>query len=270
MPIGDAFSVIDKAAANIPSSPEAAFGSFMNAPWWPQVWFFVKTGVSIIAFVGVIMIVWKFWLQYKVRVSVKIKSGGNVIDVKDDMAKIVRDKQGKNKLQLFKLRRGTIPYTCPIPSSKYKFKKGKLDYYELTLDDNHQLHPIEITIRDRIKGMYNKRTKERIRGIDEENEKIMEGSLNPTEWEDADNKEEVLFMKPRPETRDAWARFEDKQLEEKFKKQSWITEHLPFLVITTLCVTVILTFFFLFQNIGTGLASLAASFRSIAQNCVGI
>ena len=260
-----AFVVVDNVAEGI----QGGFGSWTTSAWFPVVWFWLKVVMWIVGFSFGVLIWWKFWKQYKVRVGLRIKSGGGITEIKDDKAKIIVDEHGKTKLVLFATRKGGVAYNCPVPASKYKLKKGKLDYYDLQIDDNDQMHPVEIGFKARFKSLYNKTTKEEIKAKLEHNANLVAGKLTPFESEDI-AEEDQPFMKPRPQDRDSWVLDELKLKQERMQKKSWMQEYMPLIVITTLSVVVILTFYFLFQNIGTGMSSLASSFRSIAQNCAGI
>lgn len=262
-------NVLDNIGDKIGSFDPGNLGGIGASPLWQKSWLFIQgfAWFAIILFAALAF--WKYYLCYNIRVRVVTKSGGNILDIKDDVAKIVRDEQGKIKLELLKTRRGGIAYTCPVPNAKYKYKKGKKDYYDLWLDNNKQIHPIEIGIDQRIKALFNKDVKEEIKKVEAKHTIEMEGSLNPMEFKDIDDKDEV-YVKPRPEFRDAWARYEDKRLIEKFQKKTWLQEYMPLVVITTLSVTVILVFFFLFKSIGSGMTSLSSSFSAIARSCVSL
>jgi len=261
----EALGVIDNVAGGL----SGGFGSYTTAPWWPALWFWVKFAGWMIVFIFGALVWWKFFKQYNVRIGLRIKSGGGVTELKDDKAKIVTDEHGKRKLVLFKTRKGGHGYTCPVPPTIHKLKKGKLDYYDLLLDDNDQMHPVGISFKDRVKALYSKDVKERIVSISKENEKLVDGKLEYID-ERKPTEEASTYLQARPQDRDSWVLDELKLKQERTQKKSWMQEYMPLIVITTLSITVILTFFFLFQNIGTGMSSLANSFRSIAQNCVGI
>ena len=263
-----AFSVIENVAEGV-SGGVGGFGEYAAASWWPVAWFWLKIAFWIIFVVFAVLIWWKFFKQYKVRVGLRIRSGGGIVEIKDDKAKIIKDKKGRTKLVLFKTRKGTAAYTCPIPLAKYKLKKGKLDYYDLELDDNNQLQPIEVGIGAKIKAVYSKEQKELNKLRDQYNQGLVEGKLKPFR-EKPISEEEKPYMQVRPQDRDSWVLDDIKLEHEMMQKKTWVQEYLPLIVITTLSVTVILVFFFLFQNIGTGMSSLASSFSAIARSCTGL
>ena len=267
--MADMLNVLDNVGDKISNFDPTNLGGLSASPMWAKMWLFVQgfAWFAIVLFAALAF--WKYYLSYNIRVRVVTKRGGNILDIQNDIAKIVRDEQGKVKLELLKTRSGGLAYTCPVPNSKYKYRQGKLDYYDLWLDNNKQIHPIEIGISQRVRALFNKKEKEEVKKVESKHSIEMENSLNPIKFEDM-NKEDEVFVKPRPEFRDAWARYEDKKLIEKFQKKTWLQEYMPLVVITTLSVTVILVFFFLFKSIGSGLTSLSSSFSAIAHSCVSL
>ena len=210
--------------------PNNVFNIFSN-PIFTKILFFGKILFYFALAVFGVILIYKFWLQYKVKITIKSKVGGGGFEVKHDRAKVIIDSQNKTKLQLLKLRKGRKAITCPIPASIYKSKIGKNDHYELWLDDNYQLHPVENTL--------------------------------------ADSKGEVL-MRIRPQERDAWARMEDKNLADKYKKKDMFDKYLPAGILMIAMITAFLIWFFAAKNLGTGLSQLASQFAQVASNCVSI
>ena len=117
----------------------AAFDSGVLA----KVYFFLKVGFWIgVVFIGGAA-VYKFFLQYKVKLTIYKRVGTGSIEIINDMAKIETDEQNKTKLVLYKTKKGkNLRCTLPVPEAKYKGKKGKSDHYTLWLDDNMELHPV--------------------------------------------------------------------------------------------------------------------------------
>lgn len=134
----------------------------------------------------------------------------------------------QNKRKLILMKRiNKKQLTCPVPSSEFKQKFGKKDHYEVWLDDNFQLHPI---------------------------------SLPEVDFADAK-------LRVRPQERDAWARYEDKLLIEKFQKKEWLEKYLPAGILIVAMVTAFLIWFFASKELGTGLRDLATQFAQIASSC---
>ncbi len=115
------------------------FGVF-DGPIMGQLWFWGKVILTMAAVAFGLMLFWKFWMQYKIQITIWRKVGAGW-EAKSDRAKMIVDNQGKRKLQLIRLRNGKTPLTCPVPESQYLTKKGKKDHYVLFLDNNFQLHP---------------------------------------------------------------------------------------------------------------------------------
>ena len=268
--MADAFSVIENVASKIPSG-QFSFLSIQTAPWWPVVWFWVKLFAWMAIATFGIIIYYKFYMQYKVRVGVKIKVGKNILDVKTDKAKIVEDKQGKRKMVLWGLRKGKVAYTCPVPESKYRMKKGKQDYYELILDDNDYLHPIEVGFIEKVQAKFDKKIDDLVKVKELYNQKIVDTGkhLEPLKWVPP-TKEEEAFMKPAPQLMDAWYFYEKEERQKRLKEVSKLQEYLPMIIYSILGVTIILVTYFMFQSIGNGMSALAGQFAQIARSCTGL
>lgn len=201
--------------------------SFFDSGLISKVYFFGKVFFFAIGLAFAVLLFWKFYMQFNVRVTIKSRIGTGGLEVKEDMAKIVVDEQNKRKLQLFKSHKGKQPLTCPVPESRFKGKKGRLDHYEMWKDDNDQLHPID----------------------------------HPEVLEHGGR------LKIRPQERDAWARFEDKALLEKYRKQDLLTKWAPAAILMIAMITAFLIWFFAAKELGTGLSNLASQFAQIASSC---
>lgn len=265
--MANAFEMIEGVASKIPGG-QFNFLAIESAPWWPILWFWIKVFSWIVIVGFALLFYWKFFMQYKVRVGIKIKVGKNILDVKEDKAKIVEDDQGKRKLVLWKMRKGKVAYTCPVPESKFKFKKGKQDYYELILDDNDYLHPITIGFTERIKAKFDKQTEALIQVKELYNKTITEQGqhLQPIEWQNPSEKE-MAFMQPAPSLMDAWYFYEKEERQRRLKDKSKFQEYLPLIIYSMLSVTIILVTFFMFKNIGSGMSNLAGQFYNLARSC---
>ncbi len=212
-------------------SPDTITGSnILDSPAMVKAALFGKVAfyMGIILFSAALF--YKFYLQYKVRVTVFTKFGTGGMEIKRDMAKVTVDKQGKKKLQLFKMRHGKRALSLPVPEAKFRMKLKNRDYYFLWLDDNHQLHPIE--------------------------QPLVENNNR--------------HLRTRPQERDAWARLEDKLLEETFKKKDFLEKYMPSIIIMGSMLIAFLIFFFLSKDLAGGLATLSGSFDKVAMNCLAI
>lgn len=228
--MGDGLAGIGNLAQNLdPGSISAA--KFLSSPiiskfaWFGKILFWM-----VLLIIGGVVI-YKFWLQYKISIGVWKRVGGGGIERVSDRAKIVVDEQGKRKIVLYKHRNNKKTISCPIPESIYKSKKGKMDHYELFLDDNFQLHPVDLptlTIGD-----------EKLRHI----------------------------MKIRPQERDAWARYEDKQLHSKFQKQNAWEKYMPSVIVLASFLIAFLIFFFMSKDLASSLSTLAQQFGQVATSC---
>lgn len=191
-------------------------------------WFRTVFWVGVVVFVG--LIIWKFVLQYNIRIRVLVRSGGKLVDIKHDRAKVVEDEQGKRKLVLWKMRKGKSQLTTPVPSQSYKYKCGRQDYYDLWLDDNFVLHPVEIS-------------------------------------EDLSEDEEGL-LRPRPQERNAWSRMEADLINKKYEsREKWREFILPVMFMGTLIIC-FLVLFFMFKELGAGLGDLAGAFAEVSRSCL--
>lgn len=195
----------------------------------PKIWFGVKIGFWIVLVMGGAYLLYNLYFKYNKRVTLLICSaGGHVIDVKKDFAKEIRDTQGKMKLVLLKTKCGKQHLTLPIPDSKYKFRSGSKDHYFLWMDSNRNLHPCEM------------------------------GDINP-------NLEKYII--PMPEERNAWARYEDKLMREKYSKKDKLEKYLPAALVMGAFVIMFLIGYFGFKELGGGLQALASTFQQVAASC---
>lgn len=202
-------------------------GNFLGSNFVAKAAWIGKIVFYITVFLFVCLLIYKFVLQYKTKITVFKMVGGRIVETVKDKAKTVTDTQNKKKFQLFKTRWGKKPVTCPIPESVFKTKQGKKDHYYLWLDDNGQLHPVEFDLSS---------------GID-------------------------ARLRIRPQERDAWARMEDKILIDKFYKQSFMEKFLPSIVMITAFVMAFLIFFFMSKDLGNSLSGLASTFQQVASSC---
>lgn len=197
-------------------------------PAMAKIWFYVKTFLFLAVFVFGIILFYKFFLQYKIRVTINSRLGGGSYEIKKDRAKLVVDKQGKRKLVLFKHKNGKEPLTCPVPASSHKCKIGKYDHYFLWMDDNFQLHPIK-----------------------------------PPETKEFGRK----YLEIMPEERAGWTRLEEKRLRDKYQKKDMLEKYLPAGIMFAAMLFAFLIFFFGFKELGASMSSLASQMAQVASSC---
>jgi len=236
--------------------------SVIESPAFAKFGFIFKVFVYFTIFAVCLSLVWKFVLQYKIKVTLLSRLGSGGIEVKYDKAKIVIDSHNKKKLQLMKTRKGKLAVTLPIPESFYKGKMKKADHFFLWIDDNFQVHPIE-SLEGSKKSLNLFGFLKKPSTIDCGNEiKVIENPL-------VEDGMERLFA-IRPQERDAWARSEDKIIEEKYKKREWMEKYLPSAIVLMSMIIAFLICFFGFKQLGASMNNLAQQFGQIAQQCMRI
>jgi hypothetical protein len=211
-------------------NPDNLFGMF-DSGIFAKIYFFIKIFFYFVLAVAIGITYYKLFYQYKILITVKSRLGGGGLEIKRDRAKIVVDSQNKTKLQLFRTRRGRQPVTCPIPPAIFKGKIGKKDHYELWLDDNFELHPISLP-------------------------HVQSGH--------------ELELEILPQERNAWARYEQKALEEKYQKKDLLATYLPAGIMMMAMITAFLIWFFAAKQLGMGLSELAQQFQQVAASCVSM
>jgi hypothetical protein len=220
--------IIDKISGMAKEGAPITLSGLMSHPIWGKVYFFLKVAFSMAIVFFVAAFIYKFYLQYKIKLTIYKKIGTGGVEAVYDSAKIMTDAQNKTKLSLFKTRKGRKQAcTLPIPEAKFKGKKGRFDHYSLWMDDNMELHPIEHPIA-------------------------------------TDNFEKLII---RPQERAAWGRMEDEMLFKKFQKKDLLMQYAAPAVMMIACITAFLIFFFASKEIGAGMANLASQFAQIASSC---
>lgn len=191
-------------------------------------WFWLKIILIMAAVVGICIFIYKSFFQYNKKITIHKRIGTGAVEVYSDRAKIVTDEQEKIKLVLWKTKKGKKQFaTCPVPSAKYCGRLGRNDHYNLWLDDNFELHPIE-----------------------------------PPKVED-----NFQYLIIRPQERDAWGRMERDIIRQKFENKDFLLKYATPAILMTACITAFLIFFFASKDIGGGLSALADSFRQVASSC---
>jgi len=220
------FDKIGAAGEAVGQIGQGSFGSL--TPVLDKIYLALQIIIPAVIVVALVLIFWKMFLQFKINVRIVKKSGGKIVDIINDRAKFVVDEQGKRKLVLWKTREGKEGKSIPIPEMYYKYKMGRKDYYDLSMDDNGNLHPNELIDSDEHLSS---------------------------------------FIKPIPQERKAWDRYEDKLIIEKFKKKDWLEKYGNLAVISILSVTVILVMFFMFKFVGDSFYQLAQSILQLSTAC---
>lgn len=152
--------------------------NFAKSAGFAKFMFFAKIILMIAALLFLCLLFYKFVLQYKIKIRVLRMSGGSIIDMVDDKAKMVRtDAQGKRKFVLFKLRK-----TLPPPATKYKYKTGKKDTYFLYEDDNGELHPCDLGEINPDQKMLIKAVPEERKGWARMEEMLAEDKIRKQNW----------------------------------------------------------------------------------------
>lgn len=230
-------------------------GDVVQNVWNSSIWGKIGFWVQVIVVVGGLSVaaawVWKNYLPYNKKVFIYRRLGNGAFEVKIDRAREDTDSQGKRKLLLLKTKKGRRKCSLPIPPSKFRFKLGRADAYNVFMDDNGEMHPIEaneeetrVEFREHI---------EQFRGV----------SLPDVDVGH-------IFLKVRPQERDAWARYEDKQLLDKFKKKEAWEKWLPSAIFLGTLFAVVLIWFFLSKDMAMGLSEVAGAFRQIASSCTAL
>ena len=154
---------------------------------WVSMIWWFRLIMWVLVIVVASLAIWHFWIKFNKRVLVKKLKGNAVIDTFIDRGKIIVDSKQKIKLVLLKTKK-----SCPVPSYKYTTKMGKQDFYELYLDEKGNLHPI--------------------------NDQQIIDQVTKEVKSDKNIDFHILA---------SWRLDEMKLAEEKFRKQSFLKQHMP-------------------------------------------
>lgn len=218
--------------------------------------------------IGIVIFIFKKLSFYKSTANIIVRKGGKTVEVLRDRVREVIDEQGKPVLQCLKLKKGTFRLTCPKPSQKYTYRLKNHNHYFLWLDDNDQMHPVQVSVKKQLRAMISKAAKEEVASINRDNEKLFEGKLKPIGMDNPPIDREI-HLRPIPHDRIAWARFEDKRQGEKLRARDRMKEMLvQALPIITLIIC-FLILFFMFKEIGGGFRELSGGLGQVASSCLG-
>lgn len=226
MPLGrETFELVDKfggALKNIGNFETGEVGGKLM-----QVGGFIgKIAFFTVIVSSIGLIYWKLFIQYRDRALVRVVKGGKVVDVKWDNVRDFEDEQGKRKLKFFKLKQA-----MPFEGTKYAYKYGKKNFYDVWQDDNGQLHPCELTEPD------------------------------------ADL---MRLIKPIPQSRKVWIMNETKlQAEKILKKDKFKDFIVTAMPIAAMAITFLIAFF-AYKYLGTGINNLASQLGQLATAIKGL
>jgi|26BtaG_2_1085354.scaffolds.fasta_scaffold01187_3 disulfide bond formation protein DsbB len=179
----------------------------------------------VVIFLGVAVGIYHLFFKYNKIVMVKKLKGSAVIDTYKDRGRIMKDKAGKEKLILFKTRK-----TCPVPSYRYTTKMGKLDYYELYLDERGNLYPVN-------------------------DEPIIDQVLSEVK-SDKNIDWHILG---------SWRLEEMKLAEEKYRKQSFMTKHMPEIMVFLAMMAAVAIVWVTMKAINVGMFEIGQSLNELAK-----
>lgn len=196
--MGKALGAVEKGTETIDKVASGDLGAIAQSAGWIRFLWWAKFLTWVLVIAVVFIVVWHFFFRFNKKVLIKKLKGSAVIDCYTDRGRVITDARGKRKLILLRTRK-----TCPVPSYKYTTKIGKLDFYELYLDEKGNLYPInDQPIIDQVEEI--------------KSEKSIDFHILS-----------------------AWRLEEMKLAEQKFKKQSFLKEHMPEILtfMAMVCIT---------------------------------
>lgn len=209
----------------------STFSKIFESAIWLKFYFFMKILLVMIFVFGVIVIIYKYYLQYNIRLTIFKRIGRDSFEVIEDFGKTIMDETGKSKIVTMKTRKAKgVACSMPVPETQYKGKRGRFDHYLVMRDVNGELHPISSPI---IVG-------------------------------------DITRMEIRPQERDAWARLERELLLQKYDKKDMLLKYATPAILMTACITAFLIFFFASKELGQGMSNIATQMGQIATNCIKI
>ncbi len=197
--LGKVLGFVDKGIGSLDSLTKGDFGAITESTSWIRFMVMTRLFMWLIILIVGGLVIWHFFFRFNKKVLVKKLKGSAVIDVYTDRGRIITDERKRRKLILLKTRK-----SCPVPSYRYTTKSGKLDFYELYLDEKGNLYPIDDQPL-----------------IDQVKKEVV-------------NAKTIDFHILAP-----WRLEEMKLAEQKFKKQSFLKEHMPeiLMFMSMVCIT---------------------------------
>jgi len=222
--IGKIFGYVERGVGSIDNIAQGDFGAITQSAGWARFMFMTRLFMWLIILIAGGLFIWHYFFRFNKRVLVKKLKGSAVIDVYNDRGRIVTDERKRRKLILLKTRK-----SCPVPSYQYTTKSGKLDFFELYIDEKGNLYPINDQPI-----------------IDQARKEVI-------------NKKEIDFHILAP-----WRLEEMKLAEQKFKKQSFLKQHMPEILIFMSMVCITAMVWITMKGITSGMYSVAASITDLA------
>ena len=179
---------------------------------------------------GGLFFVYKIKFEYPIPITL-VRGYGNygALDWYQDKGKIVKNAGDVGRrLVLMRQRDGKKRVSTEEPPSEFKGKKGKFDHYMFLMDNNYQLQPVKVDVRDDM---------------------------------------EHPFLKMFPQDKLDWARKEDKRRLEKYAQQDMFSKYLPTMVVVLAFVITFFIAYFGFTQLGDGMSKLAGEFGNVAAQC---
>jgi len=223
--MGKIMGFITRGADSIDSLAKGDFGAITESAGWARFMVLSRVFMWLIILIVGGLAIWHFFFRFNKRILIKKLKGSAVVDCYNDRGRIVTDERKRRKLILLKTRK-----SCPVPSYRYTTKMKKLDFYELYLDEKGNLYPInDQPIIDQVrKQVVNAKT--------------------------------IDFHILAP-----WRLEEMKLAEQKFKKQSFLKEHMPDILIFMAMVCITAMVWITMKSIQSAGVEHAMAIRELAQ-----
>ncbi len=127
-----------------------------------------------------------------------------------------------------KVRLLWLKKTAQLPKNSFKYKLGSRDFFHFIMDDSGALHPCE---------------------------------LGETP------KELKAYLTPVPGPIRVWSRLERQNIENRFKKNNWIREHLPQILLMSTTMILFMMYYFGFKSLTEIGMNVAGQLGQIATSC---
>jgi len=223
--LGKVLDFVNKGVGSIDNLAQGNFGAITESAGWMRFMFMTRLFMWVIVFTVGGLLIWHWFFRFNKRVLIKKLKGNAVIDVYQERGRIVTDERKRRKLILLKTKG-----SCPVPSYRYTTKMKKLDFYELYLDEKGNLYPInDQPIIDQVK-------------------------------QEAVHEKKIDFQILAP-----WRLEEMKLAEQKFKKQSFLKEHMPEILTFMAMVCITAMVWITMKGITSGMYAVSSSISDLAQ-----